>query len=99
MKRLNETYADKGLQMISVSIDANLEKWTSSLKRYDLPWLQTCNLPPYINEQNVRSLYYINYIPQYFLLDKNGKLIYHNTQLKDGDDYNILQELLENLMP
>lgn len=99
LRRLNETYADKGLQMISVSIDVNLEKWTSSLKRHDLPWLQTCDLPPYIKDQNVRSLYDINYIPQYFLLDKNGKLIYHNTQLKDGDDYSILQELLRNLMP
>lgn len=99
LKLLNETYGDKGLQMISVSIDANLEKWTSSLKRYDLPWLQTCNLPPYIKEQNVRSLYDINYIPQYFLLNNDGKLIYHNTQLKDGDAYSILQKLLENLIP
>ena len=99
LKRLNETYTDRGLQMISVSIDANLKKWTSSLERYDLPWLQTCDLPPYIKESKVRSLYDINYIPQYFLLDKDGKLIYHNTQLKDGDDDSILQELLENLMP
>ena len=99
MRRLNETYADKGLQMISVSIDVNLEKWTNSLKRHDLPWLQTCDLPPFMKDQNVRALYDVNYIPQYFLLDKDGKLIYHNTLLKDGDDYSILQELLENLMP
>lgn len=98
LRRLNETYADKGLQMISVSIDGNLEKWTNSLKRHDLPWLQTCDLPPFIKDQNVRSLYDVHYIPQYFLLDKDGKLIYHNTQLKDGDDYSILQELLGSLM-
>lgn len=101
LKRLNETYAGKGLQMISISIDtdANLKAWKSSLERYDMPWLETCDLPPYIKEPKVRTLYDINYIPQYFLLDKDGKLIYHNTQLKDGDDYSILQELLENLMP
>ena len=95
LKELDETYGGKGLQMISVSLDRDAKRWFVALEKYNLPWLQTCDLPDYIPGAAVRSLYEINYIPQYFLIDKEGKVIYHNTQLKDGDDYTILQEILK----
>lgn len=98
LKKLGKEYEEKGLQMISISIDNDEVKWLNSLKRHDLPWLQTCDLPAYVKGPRVRSLYDINYIPQYFLIDKEGRLIYHNNQLKDSDEYNILQKMLENLL-
>jgi len=98
LKRIAKNYETKDLQMISVSIDNNETKWLSSLQKYDLPWLQTCDIPRYVKGLNIQSLYNINYIPQYFLIDKNGRLIYHNVQLKDSDDYNILQKMLGDLL-
>lgn len=98
LKQLNQTYADKGLQMISVSIDRDTNKWLAALRKYELPWLQTCDLPPFVEVPTTRSLYDINYIPQYFLIDKEGRLIYHNTQLKDGVNYSVLQKMLDDLL-
>jgi peroxiredoxin len=98
LKKLDAAYAGKGLQMISVSLDRDPKRWFNALEKYKLPWLQTCDLPAYIPGTAVRSLYEINYIPQYFLIDKEGKVIYHNTQLRDGDEYTILQNILKQRM-
>lgn len=97
LKKLNKDYG-KELQMISVSIDKDTEKWKSSLKKYAMPWLQTCDINSYIPDQSATSLYDIKYIPQYFLIDKAGKLIYHNTQLMDDDGHSILQKMLKELI-
>jgi peroxiredoxin len=97
LKRLNETYG-KELQLISVSIDKSEDVWKRSLKKYSMPWLQTCDIAGYMTGPAVASLYDITYIPQYFLIDKEGRLIYHNTQLNDDLGYPALQKMLEKLM-
>lgn len=98
LKALAKKYEGKALQMISVSFDNNEGKWLSSLLRYNLPWLQTCDLPKYNKGASISALYDVHFIPQYFLIDKKGRLIYQNVQLKDSDDYNILQKMLEHLL-
>jgi peroxiredoxin len=98
LKTLEKEYEPKGLQIISVSTDNDSLKWFNSLKRYDMPWLQTCDLPGFIKNIHIADLYNINYIPQYFLLSKDGKLIYHNTQSSDTDDYLVLQQTLAKVL-
>jgi len=94
LKRIQNEYKDKDLQVISVSIDDSLTKWLAAEKKYAMPWLQTCDLPAYTNGKELRSLYALHYIPQYFLLDLQGKLIYHNIQSKDDDEYSLLRQVL-----
>lgn len=94
LKKIEETYRDKGLQIISISIDQDREKWLKAVEKYDMPWLQTCDLPAYISERTMRTLYEVHYIPQYFLIDKKGDLIYQNFQSKDDDDYTVLKCVL-----
>lgn len=95
LRTIDSTYSQQGLEMISISIDSDKQKWLNSLERYKLSWLQACDLAPYVSkDQILRSLYDISYMPQYFLVDKEGRLIYHNVQSKDNDDYTVLQKLL-----
>ena len=94
LKRIQNEYKDKDLQVISISIDDSATKWLAAEKKYAMPWLQTCDLPAYTNGKELRSLYALHYIPQYFLLDLQGKLIYHNIQLKDDDEYSLLRQVL-----
>lgn len=98
LKRIDSSYSEIGLQVISLSIDNDEKKWHNSLIKYEMPWLQSCDLPKYIKGLPIRDLYDIKYIPQYFLIDKNGKLIYHNSQLDDDDDFSILRNMLESLL-
>ena len=96
--KLYKQYKDKGLHMLSVSMDRDTTQWKKSLQRFAPIWPQTCDLPEFIKGPRIESLYDITYIPQYFLIDKEGKLIYHNAQLGDDDDYNILQKMLKELL-
>jgi peroxiredoxin len=98
LRKLDLAYGTKGLQLISVSIDHEEKKWQQALEKHNLSWLQTCDLPAWIKESSVRSLYDIQYVPQYFLINKEGKLIYHNNQLHDDDAYTLLQKMLKNLL-
>ena len=97
LKDFNQKYSEKGLQLISVSIDDDKTNWLNALQKFGMPWIQTCDIKPFINEKEmIRDKYYIHAVPQYFLIDKNGIIIYHNLQMKD-DDYSLLSKMLKNI--
>jgi peroxiredoxin len=99
LKVINEKYESKGLQLISVSTDPKSDIWLDSLKKYQMPWLQTCDLPAYIQGNRVQDLLNVFSFPQYFLIDTEGKLVYQNEQLNDHEDLSMLQQLLEHQLP
>ncbi len=92
-KNINDSFSNN-LQLISISFDDEIEHWRMALKKYSLPWLQTNYLPQFIPTGNIRDLYDLRFIPQYFLLDKNGRIIYHSVQNKDDGSYSILTRIL-----
>ena len=93
LKKIEEQYRDKGLQVISVSVDSDTTNWLGAVAKYGLPWLQTCDLPAYIST-SMRTLYQIDWIPTYFLIDKEGKLIYQTFLSKEDDDHSVLEKVL-----
>jgi peroxiredoxin len=98
MKKIDSTYRSKGLQIVSVSLDDREAFWRLALDKYKLPWLQTCDIPSYVAGEKVQSLYAVTYIPQYFLIDKTGRAIYHNTHSGDDDDYKVLLQKLDEVL-
>lgn len=97
LKKIDSIYYNKGLQLISASIDKKQSDWLTALQKHNMPWLQTCNLPDYIQDADLMKLYPIDYIPQYFLIDKAGKLIYHSALSNDDDEHSKLQDLLSDI--
>jgi len=95
LKQLHAAYGETQLQLISVSLDLTSDRWRASLAKYAMPWLQTCDLPAFVHNTSLQRLYDVNYMPQYFLIDKDGRLIYQNIQLKDDDDYTILKKVIK----
>jgi hypothetical protein len=95
LKNVYANYKDS-LEIISISLDADEQKWKTALKKYNLPWLNTCNIRKYIG-QDLSSLYNVQYIPQYFLVDGSGQLLYHNVQSGDTDDYDGLKKLIKEI--
>lgn len=93
LKKIEEEYKGQGLQVISVSIDSDTSNWLGAVAKYGLGWLQTCDLPAYV-AVSLQTLYQIAYVPQYYLLNKEGKLIYQTHLSNEDDDYSILQEVL-----
>ena len=95
LKKLDDIYRSKGLQLISISIDVEEERWKFALMKNPMPWLQTCTLPKYMADQTIIKNFAVDAVPQYFLIDKTGKVVYNNFQLKDNDSYAELQHILE----
>ena len=99
LKHLDSLYKSKGLELVSVSIDASIGEWQSYLRKYQMQWKQTVDLPSFIDKsQDLQNRFGLSYIPQYFLVDENRKILYHNIQSADSDDYRILYELLNKLL-
>ncbi len=68
-------YHDKGLEIISVSLDRPNQKdrWLDAIKKDKLTWHHVSNLM-YFNDP-VASLYNVNAIPATFILDENGRIV------------------------
>ena len=95
LKTINEEYGDK-VQMISISIDKDEKKWKEALDKYKMNWIQACDIPPYNNNNQLMKTYDINFIPEYILLDGEGRIIYQNYILRD-DSYAILKKKLNDI--
>ena len=71
-------YHEKGLEIISVSLDKPGEKdrWLKAIKDDNLTWHHVSNLK-YFNDP-VARLYNIRSIPSTYILDENGKIVAKN---------------------
>ncbi len=72
LKNLYKLYADKGLEIVSISIDKKAEDWEKALKEEQLPW------PNFLDEAGVADLYKVKAIPTMYLVDANAVLVGDN---------------------
>ncbi|WP_456441273.1 redoxin domain-containing protein [Psychroserpens sp.] len=95
--KLYEDYHDKGLEMISISLDGNATQknpksdWKKAIKEDQLIWNQISNLN-YFND-TISKAYSIKSLPAYFLLDSKGVIVAKN--LTGNSLEAKLKELLE----
>ena len=76
MKKLYAKYHPKGLEIIGVSDDNNHEAWKKAIEQDQTPWIHVVDEFPVENKPaRVGTLWGVHYIPSYFLLDKEGKII------------------------
>ncbi len=66
-------YEDKGLMMISVSMDTDEKSWKKAIEADGLTWIQACDLKGTAGE--VARDYRITGIPHIFILDGNNKIV------------------------
>jgi peroxiredoxin len=69
-------YHDKGLEILSVSLDKTKEAWLGAIKKDGMPWNHVSDLKFWKNE--VAVMYDVQSVPQNMLLDKTGKIIAKN---------------------
>lgn len=76
MKELYKKYHPKGLEIIGVSDDSDHAAWKKAIEQDQTPWIHVVDEFPIENKPaRVGLLYGVHYIPSYFLLDKEGKVI------------------------
>ena len=73
LKDVYAEYHEKGFEILSVSLDDKLEKWTEAIKRLDMGWVHASSLKGW--KCPVAKMYSVTGIPAMFLLDRDGKIL------------------------
>lgn len=91
VKAAYEKYKNRGLEIVSISLDRDKAAWEAAVKRVGITWPQATDY----NSQGskVATLYGVQYIPYIVVFDKNGKMVAKNLH---GE---ALLQKLEELMP
>ena len=80
LKRIYDTYKDRGFDLIGVSLDTDETKLRDYLKENGIPWRQIYSgqerQSPLVKQYDVKS------IPARWLIDRDGKLIAHEANHK-----------------
>ena len=85
-----QTYKDKGLEIVGVSLDTDSAKWVSAIKEWGMPWPQMSDLKGW--ECEGAAIYGVRSIPATVLVDQEGNIIARNLR---GESINEkLSELL-----
>ena len=63
----------KGLVIVGVSLDEDVEQWKKAIAKDKLTWIHVSNLKGW--EDPIAALYEVNQIPSTFLLDSSGNIV------------------------
>jgi peroxiredoxin len=85
LKTLQKTYHKKGLDILSIALDENPNEWKQLAKECKIDWQQV--IDPQGLASPLISLYNISTLPDYFLIDKENKIIEAHTTLKEIEAY------------
>lgn len=69
-KRIHDLYSGKGLQIISISADANENDWLKALTGNNKRWLNDLD-----RNGSIGKLYKVEYYPTIYLIDSEGKIV------------------------
>ena len=75
VKKAYETYHEKGVEFLSVSIDKDEVAWRKALEDEQMPWCQV--LAPQAGKE-VKKLYQFSAIPFIVVIDREGKIVGKN---------------------
>lgn len=73
LKRQHADYNNRGFEIVSVSIDDNVDDWTDSSSEHNLPWINLGELEGW--DGAVATAYGVQYIPKNFLVDNEGRIV------------------------
>lgn len=80
LKAYNQ-FKDKGLEIISVSLDTKKELWIAAIKKDGMPWIHVSDLKGWDNQ--VAQDYDIKAVPQNVLINPKGVIIAKNLHGED----------------
>ncbi|RPH90044.1 MAG: TlpA family protein disulfide reductase, partial [Calditrichaeota bacterium] len=92
VQKLLEKYPEKKINVIAISTDSprSLAKVKSFVKQHDYPFTFLLD-----SEATVASMLLVDAVPQSFIADSSGKIVYSHTGYRQGDELLLEQALLK----
>jgi len=94
LKHLYEQYKNKGLEIISISLDDSKRAWQRGLDKIDAPWIHLCDLKG--SKSEMTNAYKIKGVPYLLIIDNTGKIVEVNNVGGENLD-NFLKQAFDNL--
>ncbi|WP_165372109.1 TlpA family protein disulfide reductase [Emticicia agri] len=91
LQELAKKYKSKGVVTILISSDSDEEEWKNFIEEHNLDMIHVRDV-----EDSIGGTWKTNYIPQTFLIDKEGKIIYSAKVSKD-ESLEKLKRILEEI--
>ena len=66
-------YKDKGLGIIGISLDEDIDSWKAATQQLNIPWTQMSDLRGWDNA--IAKHFYVNSIPHTIVVDQKGKIL------------------------
>ncbi|RXQ91490.1 AhpC/TSA family protein [Ancylomarina salipaludis] len=73
MVKLYQTYHEKGLEILGVSLDTSKERWAKAVEKDNLTWNHVCDFQKW--QSPLVSQYAVRGVPFTVLIDKQGRII------------------------
>ena len=80
IKSIRERFTQNQIEIISISMDTDSEKYLSIIKKYEMKWIHIFGNP------EISNIYGMISIPTIFLIDNTGKIIYSIEEESDLDN-------------
>ena len=80
LKETYQRYHEKGFEMVSISIDDDMEAWQKAVKEEGMPWTQICGANGNGYKKECMKLFGVNGVPSCVLIDKEGRVISTNAR-------------------
>lgn len=88
--RAFERFKQQNFTILGITLDVNKAAWETAIQEDGLTWKQVGDVKT--RQNTAADLYYVQAIPQNFLLDPSGKIVAKNIR---GDE---LEEILEQIL-
>lgn len=78
-------FKDKGLGIIGISLDKDLEDWRKAIEEDGITWLQLSDLQGWDNA--AAKLYNVSFIPYTIIVDANGSILAEGLRGEELDNF------------
>jgi len=93
---LYDEYRSEGFEVVYFNQDDNFIKWRNSIKKNNLKWINVSEYKK-SSESLIARKFNVKALPEYFLINKKGQVIYNSIELEAINFEIIKKLLLENL--
>lgn len=78
--KLYDSYKEKGLNVVYFNLDNNVNRWAEHIKKNRLTWINVSERTIF-KESKIATQFHVYAIPNCFLIDKTGKIVYNSDQM------------------
>lgn len=82
LKQIYEKYAPKGLKMISITTEKDLNEWKKALTEEQMPWSNYRDI-----NRKMLNAYHVRYIPSIFIINNEGVVLVEKLRGKELADF------------